>query len=217
MDNKKYKTEIIKNRKAQSDFFVKVVFMGDLKVGKTSLVKKLIGNKFEEDYNPTNGYEFKKYLIKVNGTIIKFQIWDMSGDENYRPNVIRLYRNAQMGILVYSICSRESFNNLENWIIQMKSHSPTSKIFLLGNKSDLGGKREVSYEEGKNIYEKYKLDFFKEINAIDNFTSPNFMEIGAISIYKDYENNINNASISNINESIMLIDDRSERRENCCI
>ena len=217
MDIKNYKTEIIKKRHSKSDFFLKVEVVGDTDVGKTSLIRKLITNEFDENYNPTKGYEFHSYLIKVNGTIIKFQIWDMCGEENYRPNLFRLYRNAHLGILVYSICSRESFDNLDNWIKQLRAHAPNSKIILLGNKNDLKDKRVVSYEEGKNIYEKYNLEYFTEISAFDDFSSPNFMEMGAISFYKDYENNGNDLSNSNMNESIMLIDDSNKKRERCCV
>ena len=99
MDNQ-YKTQIIKNIKAKCDLFAKIEVVGDLKVGKTSIVRRLIKNEFLEDYNATVGYEFNPYLIKVNNTIIKFQIWDMCGNDNYRSVLLNLYRNALLGILV---------------------------------------------------------------------------------------------------------------------
>ena len=47
----------------------------------------------------------------------------MYGNENYRSALFNLYRNAFVGILVYSVCSRESFNNLENWITNLKKYA----------------------------------------------------------------------------------------------
>ena len=216
MDNRNYKTERIRNINSKFDFFIKVEVVGDSKVGKTALLKQLINNEFDEEYIPTYGYEFNIYIIKINEIIIKFQIWDMSGADNYRISLLHLYRNATLGILVYSVCSRESFNNLENWIIQLKDKAPTSKTILLGNKCDEKEKREVSYEEGKEIFEKYNLEYFMEISAKYNFNKLNFMEIGAISIYKEYIMNGSDISNRNLNESIMLNNPVKSNRNKCC-
>ena len=220
--DKQYKTEIIKNAKAKSDLFAKVEVVGDLEVGKTSILRRLIQNEFIEEYTATVGYEFNPYLVKVNNTIIKFQIWDMCGNENYRPVLLNLYRNALLGVLVYSVCSRESFKNLETWIPQLKKSAlPNSKIILIGNKNDDEEKREVSFEEGKLLCEKNKLELFQEISAKNGFSSPNFLELAAISLYKDYELHKDDADMSlsliDRGESIMLERKNSKNeKDNCC-
>jgi small GTP-binding protein len=207
MEDQNYKTEIIKNINTRNDLFAKVEVVGDLKVGKSSIIKRLINNEFTDQYIPTIGYEFNPYLIKVNNTIIKLQIWDMCGNENYRSVLLNLYRNATLGVLVYSVCSRESFDNLGNWIEQLKKYSlPNSKIVLIGNKCDDEKNREVTYEEGKKICEKYNLEFFLEISAKNGYSSPNFLELAAISMYKDYELHKDDSdnTYNNKDESIML-------------
>jgi small GTP-binding protein len=223
MENKNYTTEIIKDQNTKNDLFAKVEVVGDLEVGKTSILKKITQNEFLEEYTPTLGYEFNPYLIKVNDTILKLQIWDMCGNENYRSVLLNLYRNASLGILVYSVTSKESFNNLENWITQLKKYAlPGSKIILIGNKSDDEEHRVVSYEEGKEICEKNNLEFFMEVSAKNGFESPNFLELAAISLYKDYElhkdDNDMSLSLMNRGESIML--DRKQmnkdHNKNCC-
>ena len=220
MDN--YTTEIIKNKNTKNDLFAKVEVVGDLKVGKTSIIKRLIQNEFIENYTETVGYEFNPYLIKVNNKIIKFQIWDMCGNENYRSVLLNLYRNATLGILVYSVCSRESFNNLNIWIEQLKKFAlPNSKIILIGNKCDDEQNRQVSYEEGKQICEKNNLEFFLEVSAKNGFKSPNFLELAAISLYKDYElhkeDSVNSTTLNNVDESIMLnADNYKSNVTKCC-
>ena len=207
MEDQNYKTEIIKNLSTKNDLFAKVEVVGDLKVGKSSIIKRLIHNEFTEQYIPTIGYEFNPYLIKVNNSIIKLQIWDMCGSENYRSVLLNLYRNATLGILVYSVCSKESFNNLGKWIEQLTKNSlPNSKIILIGNKSDDEQNREVTYEEGKKICEKYNLEFFFEISAKNGYSSPNFLELAAISLYKDYEKHKDDTenTLNNKDESILL-------------
>ena len=219
MENKKYKTEIIKNINTKFDAFIKAEVVGDSQVGKTSLLKKLIHKQFSEEYLSTKGYEFNIYLIKVNEKVMKFQIWDMCGAENYRVNLLRLYRNASLGILVYSICSLESFNNLENWIKQLRIKAPLAKIILLGNKIDLKDKREVSYKEGKEICDKYNLEYFMEVSAKNDLKGVNFMEIVAESLYKDIEKEEgNDVSYGIMNESIMLTNSvkGKNRFKKCC-
>ena len=222
METKNLKTEMILDTKSKYDFFVKVVVVGDIKVGKTSILKKITQNEFIEDYTPTLGYEFNPYLVKVNDIILKLQIWDMCGNENYRSVLLNLYRNASLGILVYSVTSRESFNNLEKWITELKKYAfPGSKIILLGNKCDDEEHREVSYEEGKEICEKNNLEFFLEVSAKNGFKSPNFLELAAISLYKDYElhkeDSVNSTTLNNVDESIMLNADNSKSNvTKCC-
>ena len=222
MENKNYKTEIIKDPNIKNDLFAKVEVVGDLEVGKTSILKRLTQNEFSEEYNPTLGYEFNPYFVKVNDQIIKLQIWDMCGNENYRSVLLNLYRNASAGILVYSVCSRESFNNLENWITQLKKYAlPGSKIILIGNKTDDEENREVSYEEGKEICEKNNLEFFMEVSAKNGFESPNFLEMIAIILYKDYELHKNDdsadLSLFDRGESIFLSKKEMKKNNaNCC-
>ena len=221
MENKNYKTEIITDPNIKNDLFAKVEVVGDLEVGKTSILKRLTKNEFSQEYNPTLGYEFSPYLVKINNQIIKLQIWDMCGNDNYRSILLNLYRNASVGILVYSVCSRKSFNNLENWIEQLKKYAlPGSKIILLGNKSDDEENREVSYEEGKEICEKNNLEFFMEVSAKNGFESPNFLERAAIVLYKDYEmhkdESLDDVSLFDRGESVMLTKKDSKKNTNCC-
>ena len=222
IDTQNYKTEIIKDLNTRNDLFAKVEIIGDVKVGKSTILSRITKDTFREEYSPTVGYEFSTYLIKVNNIVLKMQLWDMCGDENYRSVLLNLYRNTVVGILVYSVCSRESFNNLETWITNLKKCAlPWSKLILLGNKCDDEEKREVTYEEGKKICDKYDLLFFMEVSAKEGFNSPNFLELAAISLYQDYENNKENdndisATLLNRTESIMLAGTRVRKKDTCC-
>ena len=222
IDTQNYKTEIIKDLNTRNDLFAKVEIIGDVKVGKSTILSRITKDTFKEEYSPTIGYEFSTYLIKVNNIVLKMQLWDMCGDENYRSVLFNLYRNTVVGILVYSVCSRESFNNLEIWITNLKKCAlPWSKLILLGNKCDDEEKREVTYEEGKKICDKYDLLFFMEVSAKKGFNSPNFLELAAISLYQDYENNKENdndisATLLNRTESIMLAGTKVKKKDVCC-
>ena len=218
----KYKTEIIKELNVKNDIFAKVQIIGDTQVGKTSFLSKLTTNNFPEKYQPTIGYEFTPYIIKLNEKIIKFQLWDMCGNENYRSVIFNLYRNASLGILIYSICSRNSYNNLEKWISKLKKYAaPWNKLILIGNKCDNDDKREVTFEEGKRICDKFNLLFFMETSAKDGFNISKILESAAIYLYEDYEKNnkteINNLSTTLTTESILLKTSTFKtKNKNCC-
>ena len=68
-------------------------------------MKTLNINKFNsfENYNCTIGFEYFNYIIKINNTIIKLQIWDTCGQERYRSLITSFYRNTSLGIFVYAI------------------------------------------------------------------------------------------------------------------
>ncbi len=72
---------------------------------------------------------------------MKLQIWDTCGQDVYKSLVTNFYRSSALAILCYSIDNRQSFENISNWLQELRSNSDEStKIFLIGNKSDLENK-----------------------------------------------------------------------------
>ena len=215
----KYKTKKIDNLNTKCDICSKVEIVGDCQVGKSSIAKKLSKNIFSSEYIPTSGYELYPYIIKVEDKYIKFQIWDMCGNENYRSALFNLYKNATFGILVYSITDYKSFENLENWITKMKENaSPNNKIILLGNKVDEEEKRVVTFDEGKQLCKKYNLELFMEVSAKEGFNNPNFVDISAINLYEEYIQLADKTDSTFINnESIALSEVNEKKRPICCL
>ena len=216
---KNYKIKIIENvNNSKLDYlFSKILIVGDCKVGKSSLIKKITTNKFEANYKPTKGYEFYNYMVKIDDTYIKLQVWDMCGDENYRPALLNLYRNATFGILVYSINDYKSFKNLDTWITQLKKNAPVNnKILLIGNKSDEAENREVAYDDGKKICQKYNLELFMEVSAKNGIQSPNFLEMICVNIYEEYLQHGDEMDTTYNNESITLGTLSGKQKFRCC-
>ena len=216
---KNYKIKIIENvNNSKLDYlFSKILIIGDCKVGKSSLIKKITTNKFEANYKPTKGYEFYNYMVKIDDTYIKLQVWDMCGDENYRPALLNLYRNATFGILVYSINDYKSFKNLDTWITQLKKIAPVNnKILLIGNKSDEAENREVAYDDGKKICQKYNLELFMEVSAKNGIQSPNFLEMICVNIYEEYLQHGDEMDTTYNNESITLGTLSGKQKFRCC-
>ena len=216
---KNYKIKIIENaNNSKLDYlFSKILVVGDCKVGKSSLIKRITNFKFDPNYKPTKGYEFYNYMVKIDDTYVKLQVWDMCGDEKYRPSLLNLYRNASIGILVYSINDYNSFQNLDTWITQLKKNAPVNnKIILIGNKSDEDGNKEVTYDDGKKICQKYNLELFMEVSAKDGIQSPNFLEIAAVNIYEEHLQHGDEMDTTYNNESINLGTVSGKQKFRCC-
>ena len=94
------------------DYLVKLLILGDGRVGKTSILLK-----FTEDYFPTThiqtlGIDFKLKLKKIGNETYKYQIWDTAGQERFRKLTVAYYKNAKGIILVYDVTCRESFDTV---------------------------------------------------------------------------------------------------------
>lgn len=190
MSEPNLKCEIIKQDFDQYDLCFKIIVVGDSGVGKSCLSIKAIKNYFEDLYAPTVGFEFLSFNLKIDKYPIKLQIWDTCGQESYRSLINSFYRNSSLAILVFSIDNKNSFENIESWLNEIKSHSnPGIKIFLIGNKVDLEDRREVSKEMGENFCKTHNLNFFMETSAKTGFNAQNlFMKAGSL-LYEDYLNN----------------------------
>ena len=139
----------------------KAVLVGDTGVGKTSLIERYVNNHYEENQQSTlvSTYTFKKVDIKKYNKSVALDIWDTAGQEVYRSLSKNFYLNASIGILVYDITRKASFESIRDyWYEQLKTFGEEKMVFdIVGNKTDLFQKEEVPENEAR--------DFAKSINA----------------------------------------------------
>ena len=144
------------------NYTFKYIIIGETFVGKSNIILHYIKGEFKENYNVTIGLEVGFKEIKKNDKFYKLQIWDTAGQEKYRSVTRGFYKNSVCGFVVYDITKKETFKRVIPWIEECKSNSSKQiTIILLGNKADLTYERQVSYEEGKNLAEKYGIEFFE--------------------------------------------------------
>ena len=155
------------------DHLYKIIIIGDSGVGKTSLLSKYIKGVFPSSPLPTIAIEFATKIIQIKeGGFIKAQIWDTAGQEKYKSITSHHYRKAVGGLIVYDITKRTSFDNVLQWLSDLKNNADKGCICaLVGNKIDLVEKnhriREVSEDEGKLLAKKYEMLFY-ETSALSN-------------------------------------------------
>ena len=158
--------EILGDNEAKYDFSFKIIIIGDQNVGKSSITIRGAKNLFNEVYTPTVGFEFITFNVRINDQIVKLQIWDTCGQERYRSLISSFYRNSCLAIIVYAIDCQNSFENVDDWIDEIKSQTnPNIKIFLIGNKLDLENQRCVDKNIAEQIAKEHNLDFFMETSA----------------------------------------------------
>ena len=169
------------------DLSYKIIVIGDSGVGKSCFTIQATQDKFTEVYRTTVGYEFLSFNLRINKLVMKLQIWDTCGQEVYKSLISGLYRNCSLAIILYSVTNRSTFQHIETWIKELNKNIDNNvKIILVGNKSDLEKERKISYEEGKNLKIKNKLDYFIETSAKTGDNAKTVLIEAAKMLYKDY-------------------------------
>jgi len=144
------------------DFLFKYIVIGPSGVGKSCLLLQFTDKRFHTDHDLTIGVEFGARMITIEGKQVKLQIWDTAGQESFRSITRSYYRGAHGALLVYDITRRETFNHLKGWLAEVRENSNKEMvIMLIGNKSDLELKRQITFEEGKKFATENGLIFME--------------------------------------------------------
>ncbi|KAJ8544732.1 hypothetical protein K7X08_017315 [Anisodus acutangulus] len=143
----------------------KLVLLGDMGAGKSSLVIRFVKGQFLEFQESTIGAAFFSSTVSVENCTVKFEIWDTAGQERYHSLAPMYYRGAAAAIIVYDITTTDSFARAKKWVQELqKQGNPSMVMALAGNKADLEDKRKVTAEEARLYAEENGL-FFMETSA----------------------------------------------------
>ncbi|XP_044481596.1 ras-related protein Rab11C [Mangifera indica] len=150
------------------DYLFKIVLIGDSGVGKSNILSRFTRNEFCLESKSTIGVEFATRTLQVEGKTVKAQIWDTAGQERYRAITSAYYRGAVGALLVYDITKRQTFDNVQRWLRELRDHADSNIVIMMaGNKSDLNHLRAVSEEDGHSLAEKEGLSFL-ETSALES-------------------------------------------------
>ena len=172
----------------QSDNFInfKIIIVGDSGVGKSSLLKRAVQNRFDTGYQATIGFEFLLMHFKVNDLKLKLQIWDTCGQEMYRSLVQGFYRNTSLALVVYEVDKKTTYDGLESWLKDIRQHTEQDlPIFIVGNKSDLD--KEIPTEEARVFAMSNRTKYFTECSAKLGYQVKEIFVEAAKTLYKTYK------------------------------
>ncbi|XP_074592408.1 ras-related protein Rab2BV-like [Curcuma longa] len=149
------------------DYLFKIVLIGDSGVGKSNILSRFTRNEFCLESKSTIGVEFATKTLQLEGKTIKAQIWDTAGQERYRAITSAYYRGAVGALLVYDITKKQTFENVQRWLRELRDHADSNIVILMvGNKADLRHLRAVTEEEAQMLAEKEELSFL-ETSALE--------------------------------------------------
>ena len=181
----------------------KLITLGDSGVRKTSILKRFVNQKFDEDMISTIGFGFSsKQITLKNGSKIKFKLVDTAGQENFRSLNNSYLKNAEGIFFIFSHNSRKSFENITYWIdsikenIQEINNFKNFPAFLIGNKSDL--EHKINDEEIEDFSKENNFSGYIETSAKENINIDKiFQEMGEtlIKIY-GYKKNKGNVKLT---------------------
>ena len=200
-----------------------VILVGDMGVGKSSLISQYIKKEFPESPLPTIAVEFTTIIIKmINGDKVKMQIWDTAGQEKYKSIASHHYRKAVGALLVYDVSRRITFDNCMKWYTELKNYTDKECIIcIVGNKLDIVLKRpnlrEVTKEEGENFAKRNKTLFY-EMSARRYDEINRCFEDLIKKVYETKKENLKMSCKLSVNESFIVREGikKNENRDYCC-
>jgi len=155
----------------------KVILCGDPSVGKTSILARYVDDQFSDEYNQTLGANFLIKEIEVSKVINKLQIknpnlkknikefklyfWDIGGQQDKLFSNEYYFVQAVGAFVVYDVTNRESFDNIDFWIIKLKELSGDIPFIIIGNKIDKEDERLVPVEEAMERAESYSVQYME--------------------------------------------------------
>jgi small GTP-binding protein len=153
----------------EEEIVYKVLLLGDSSVGKTCFLLRYCDKSFQDVHLSTIGLDYRlKSMTLKNNKNIKLQIWDTAGQDRFRAITKNYYKGANGIILIYDITNMQTYENVKNWISQIKEEAnPNVIIYLVGNKIDVpDDQRLVKAEDGQKIADEFNLPF-NEASAKD--------------------------------------------------
>ncbi|KAL4385714.1 hypothetical protein GQ457_15G028000 [Hibiscus cannabinus] len=205
------------------DYLFKIVLIGDSGVGKSNILSRYTRNEFCLESKSTIGVEFATRTLQVEGKSVKAQIWDTAGQERYRAITSAYYRGAVGALLVYDITKRQTFDNVQRWLRELRDHADSNIVLMMaGNKSDLNHLRAVSEQDGQALAEKEGLSFL-ETSALDATNVEKAFQTVLSEIYHIVSKKAlaaqeaaANASIPGQGTTINVADESGNTKRGCC-
>ncbi|XP_045124304.1 ras-related protein Rab6 isoform X1 [Portunus trituberculatus] len=140
----------------------KLVFLGEQSVGKTSLITRFMYDSFDNTYQATIGIDFLSKTMYLEDRTVRLQLWDTAGQERFRSLIPSYIRDSTVAVVVYDITNANSFHQTSKWIDDVRTERGSDVIIMLvGNKTDLSDKRQVSTEEGERKAKELNVMFIE--------------------------------------------------------
>ena len=186
----------------------KIVLIGDISVGKTSILNRFFKNTFSNNYQSNINANFNSFSIFLDKFIkVNLNIWDTCGEEKFKSITKQYYRDASAVLLVYDLTNENSLKSIENWLNEIKIVTNESEIFLVGNKNDEEKIFTINKENFNDINNFYEVSAKTGNNIQKMFY--NIIEILA-------EKSLKEKNFNKINNESLLLNKNKFSKKKCC-
>jgi small GTP-binding protein len=140
---------------------VKGVFLGDSGTGKTSIIARRVNGIAQLSTSPTLAGQYDKMILQWQDLQVHFAIWDTAGQEVYRSITPMYYRDAVWAVVVFDVTNRGTFEEMQNWVSELKEAVRDIVLIICGNKLDLESKRDVAFSEASELATKLNAGYIE--------------------------------------------------------
>jgi Ras-related protein Rab-6A len=128
----------------------KLVFLGDIYVGKTSIINRFMYESFDTNYQATIGIDFLSKTLYLDDRTVRLQLWDTAGQERFRSLIPNYIRDSSVAVVVFDITNKQTFQNCDKWVEDVKNERGNDAVVVLvGNKIDKSEERTVTSQEAQ--------------------------------------------------------------------
>ena len=123
----------------------KVCLLGDFGVGKTSLVRRFVEDRFDDKYLTTIGVKISRKTIARSYGSMSMLIWDLAGSTGFDSFTNPSYMQGTAGaIIVCDITRRETLTIVAEYARQARIINPRIHLVFVCNKMDLADERVIA-------------------------------------------------------------------------
>ncbi|MFW9876657.1 MAG: Rab family GTPase [Candidatus Thorarchaeota archaeon] len=172
-----------------SEFFdvkVKICLVGDISVGKTSLVRRYIMDIFDDTFVSTLGTKISKKIIRINKNNhhyhLTLSIWDVLGQNNFENMDSWAFEGTKGAMLICDLTRKDTLKNTLLWIERVKKVAGEIPFIILANKSDLKNDYEFDNEDLLSFSSKLNLHAYTTSAKLGENVTNTFHRLGDLVI-----------------------------------
>ncbi|XP_009406884.2 uncharacterized protein LOC103989683 isoform X3 [Musa acuminata AAA Group] len=196
----------------------KLVLLGDVRVGKTSLVLRYVNNVFSEKQETTVQASYLTKRLVIGGVPITLSIWDTAGQERFHALGPIYYCDADAVLLVYDITDTDTFLRVRKWVKELQQMASNDIVMVIAaNKSDLIRSKKYDIQEAESYAMTIGAKLFLTSAKFGSGINDVFLDITARLLQKK-KNSAQGSSPAQPRKGIIVVDDEPEREPppKCC-
>ena len=151
----------------KKDDSIKIIFLGNNGVGKTSIIKTIKGMELKQEYESTPNISTYPITLTKKGKKYNINIIDTNGDITSHSQLEQVIKKSSIVIIVFDLTEKKSFNCVSKWLEittdYIKSETDRKILVILGNKTNLAKKQNrcIKKEDGIKFAEKYNSHYLE--------------------------------------------------------